>query len=175
MFVSMLAWLPKSAEMEAAGLACSDRLLRSAQDLQCALLGAARESLIRQQRLLDSWATEKQWPQALADAAQMNEESLSGALELLQHVVQIGAHAVNESVAHAHEQRRLLLEQARLLRERIAMAAPDTPAIVAMAMGSWLDLFGRKSEETADISKRMAALAEAMMAIATASRRDIAA
>lgn len=175
MFDSMLAWLPKSPEMEAAHLAHTDRLLRAAQDMQCAMLGAGREALIRQRRLLDSWACEKQWPNALADAAQMSEEYFASALEFMQHIGQIGAHAVNETVMHAHEQRRLLLEQTKTLRERIVMAAPDTPEIVAAALGGWLDLFGSKGMETADISKRMAALGEAMVAIASANRRDVAA
>jgi len=172
MFDSMLSWLPKSSEMEDAGLAYAERVLRATQDTQRAMIGASRELLASQARLHETWAGEKQWPNALAGAAQLLEEWQSSALELAQSLGQIGARSVSEAVAHGHEQRQLLLEQTKSLRQRIIMAAPETHEIVASAMGAWLDMFGKKGAETADIGKRMAALTEAMMAITTASRRD---
>ncbi|MCK6404490.1 MAG: hypothetical protein L6Q60_00590 [Rhodocyclaceae bacterium] len=171
MFNSLLAWLPKSSEMEEAGLAYADRLLRATQDAQRAMLCTGRELIASQARLQETWSSEQQWPNALAGAAQLAEEWQTETLDLLQQLGQIGSRTISEAVAHEHSQRQLLLEQTKLLRERILMAAPDTPEIVASAMGAWLDMFGQKSQETADINKRMTAIAETMMAITSARRR----
>ncbi len=171
MFDSILAWIPKSAALEASGLAYADQVFRATQDAQRALIGSSREMLDSQARLHSALSYEAEWTNALAATTKMAEEWQSNSLDLIHTLTQIGTRSISEAVSHSHTQSQLLIEQGKALRERISMAAPDTPELVAGAFGAWLDMFGRKSMETVDIGKRLSALTEALMAITAASRQ----
>lgn len=164
-----MAWWPKMEEFEAMNMAFAERMLRLSQDLQRAYLGAARAALVGHEDLHASWSRENEWPQAMLSAVEAAERAQTEGRKLAANVSQLLVDGMIDSFHHTHKSGSLAREQAEELSQRIQSAAPETPHMLAQAMGTWLDVFSRRGRESVDMSKQIVELAQS--AIGNAARR----
>lgn len=165
-----MAWWPKMEEFEAMNMAFAERMLRLSQDIQRAYLSSARAALARQEDLHTSWSRESEWPQAMLSAVEAAERSQTEGQKLAASIGQLLVDGMLDSFHHTQKSGRLAQAQVEELSERIRSSAPETPQMLAQAMGTWLDVFNRRGRESADMSKQIVELAQSV--IGNAARRS---
>lgn len=164
-----LAWWPKMEEFEAMNMAFAERMLRLSQELQRTCLSTARATLVSHEDLHASWSRENEWPQAMISAVEAAERAQAEGRKLAASISQLLVDGMIDSFHHTQKSGRLAQAQAEELSQRIHSAAPETPQMLAQAMGTWLDVFSRRGQESADMSKQIVELAQSV--IGNAARR----